>query len=73
MRTYELRPNNGQKSFNGAALVYIYEDGTEILRSYNTNAARRTQEHNANYKRAKTYTERYLEQFIDEVLKGVTK
>lgn len=36
MRIYELTPANGQKSFYGKAFVEIDEDGTEILKSYNT-------------------------------------
>lgn len=35
---YELRPTReqGQESFYGKALVYVDEDGTETLYSYNT-------------------------------------
>ena len=35
-KIYELRPVNGQKSFNGKALVQIEKDGSEILLSYCT-------------------------------------
>lgn len=33
---YELKPTNGQKSFYGKAKVYITEDGTKTLYSYDT-------------------------------------
>lgn len=41
MKVYDLSPNNGRKSFYGKAKVYITEDGTEILYSYNTPIIRR--------------------------------
>lgn len=34
---YELTPTNGQKSFYGKARVEILENGTRVLKSYNTN------------------------------------
>ena len=37
VRSYEVRPTNGQKSFYGRAVVTLYEDGSEVLKSYNTN------------------------------------
>ena len=36
MRTYELMPNNGRKSFYGKAVVIVEDNGTETLYSYNT-------------------------------------
>lgn len=33
---YELTPSDGRKSFYGKAKVYIADDGTETLYSYNT-------------------------------------
>jgi hypothetical protein len=42
MRTYELRPTNGQKSFYGKAIVKIDDNGTETLYSYGTPIIRRT-------------------------------
>ena len=36
MKVYELMPTNGQKSFYKKAYVEVYEDGTEILKSYGT-------------------------------------
>ena len=36
MRTYELIPTDGRKSFYGKAVVNIGDDGSETLYSYNT-------------------------------------
>lgn len=36
MRTYELTPTDGRKSFYGKAVVMIEDNGTETLYSYNT-------------------------------------
>ena len=33
---YELMPTNGRKSFYGKAKVKVYDDGTKVLQSYNT-------------------------------------
>ena len=42
MKTYELIPNNGRKSFYGKAVVTIDDQGTETLYSYNTPIIQRT-------------------------------
>ena len=36
MKTYELKPNNRQKSFYGKATVIEHDNGTYILKSYDT-------------------------------------
>lgn len=36
MRTYELTPTDGRKSFYGKAVVVVEDNGTETLYSYNT-------------------------------------
>lgn len=36
MRTYELTPTDGRKSFYGKAVVIVEDNGTETLYSYNT-------------------------------------
>lgn len=36
MRTYELTPTDGRKSFYGKAVVMVEDNGTETLYSYNT-------------------------------------
>lgn len=36
MKTYELKPTDGRKSFYGKATVIINEDGSETLMSYGT-------------------------------------
>ena len=36
MRIYELKPNDGRKSFYGKATVIIDDNGTETLYSYGT-------------------------------------
>lgn len=41
MKKYELAPTDGRKSFYGKAVVTVYSDGTEILKSYETNVIRR--------------------------------
>lgn len=41
MKTYELTPHDGRRSFYGKAMVSIYRDGAEVLKSYNTNVIRR--------------------------------
>lgn len=42
MRTYELMPNNGRKSFYGKAIVEIEPSGNETLYSYHTPIVTRT-------------------------------
>lgn len=42
LRSYELTPNDGHKSFYKKAIVRIYDDGTEVLRSYGTDVITRT-------------------------------
>lgn len=41
MKTFELMPNNDRKSFYGKAIVIVCDDGTQILRSYNTEVIKR--------------------------------
>lgn len=36
MRTYELTPTDGRKSFYGKAVVMVEDNGTETLFSYGT-------------------------------------
>lgn len=36
MKTYELKPTDGRKSFYGKAVVMVEDNGTETLYSYNT-------------------------------------
>ncbi len=40
-KCYELKPNNGRKSFYGKATVQIDDDGAETLLSYNTPIVRK--------------------------------
>lgn len=42
MKIYDLIPTDGRKSFYGKAKVYIEDDGTETLYSYNTPIIKRT-------------------------------
>lgn len=42
MQIYDLSPCDGRKSFYGKAKIYIGENGTEVLYSYNTPIIRRT-------------------------------
>ena len=42
MKIYELIPTDGRKSFYGKAKVFIEDDGTETLYSYNTPIIKRT-------------------------------
>lgn len=42
MKTYELIPMGSQKSFYGKAIVKIYDDGTRVLQSYETDVLKRT-------------------------------
>lgn len=42
METYELEPTDGHKSFYNKAIVTVHDDGTEILRSYETNVIAKT-------------------------------
>ncbi len=42
MKIYDLIPTAGQKSFYGKAKVFIEDDGTETLYSYNTPIIKRT-------------------------------
>ena len=39
---YELIPTNGHKSFYGKAKVKVFEDGSEILQSFDTDIIERT-------------------------------
>lgn len=41
VRKYELEPTSGQKSFYRKAYVKVYEDGSEVLRSYDTDVLKR--------------------------------
>lgn len=41
LRNYELMPNDHHKSFYKKAIVRIYDDGTEVLRSYGTDVITR--------------------------------
>lgn len=41
VRTYELTPHDGRKSFYKKAIVRVYDDGTEVLRSYGTDVMSR--------------------------------
>ena len=41
VKSYELIPNDSHKSFYGKARVYVLADGTEILRSYQTDVLAR--------------------------------
>ena len=41
IRTYELVPCDGHKSFYKKAIVRVYDDGTEVLRSYATDVMSR--------------------------------
>ena len=42
MNVFELMPDNNRKSFYGRALVYVTDDGTKTLRSYQTAVCRVT-------------------------------
>ena len=42
MKIYNLIPNDSHKSFYGKAKVYIADDGTETLYSYDTPIIKRT-------------------------------
>ena len=45
VREFNLEPQyDSRKSFYGKAVVFIQEDGSKVLRSYNTNVARITAE-----------------------------
>lgn len=46
LRTYELIPNDGHKSFYKKANVRIYDDGTEVLRSFGTDVMSRDSDGN---------------------------
>ena len=41
MKTYELTPQNGRKSFYGKARVVVDDDGAETLLSYDSEIIRR--------------------------------
>lgn len=41
MKTYDLKQNNGRKSFYGKAFVLIDDSGNEILYSYRTPVVKR--------------------------------
>lgn len=36
INVYNLIPTNGRKSFYGKALVLVYNDGSKVLKSYDT-------------------------------------
>ena len=40
MKTFQLTPNDGRKSFYGKAKVYEYNDNLIVLKSYNTEVCR---------------------------------
>lgn len=42
MKIYDLIPTDGRKRFYGKAKVFIADDGTETLYSYNTPIIKRT-------------------------------
>lgn len=42
IKVYDLTPNDGRKSFYGKAKVYVNDDGSETLYSYNTPIITRT-------------------------------
>lgn len=41
-KVYQLNPVDCRKSFYGKALVKVYDDGTEVLQSYDTDVMKRT-------------------------------
>lgn len=41
MKTYELKPTDGRKSFYGKAVVMVEDNGTETLYSYGTPIVKR--------------------------------
>ena len=41
IRSYALMPRDGHKSFYGKAIVRDYDDGTTVLRSYDTDVISR--------------------------------
>lgn len=41
MRTYELKPTDGRKSFYRKAIVIVEDDGIENLQSYDTTVMRK--------------------------------
>ena len=41
VKTYDLQPTDGRKSFYGKAWVRTLTTGTEVLRSYNTDVIKR--------------------------------
>lgn len=41
LRKYALMPNDSHRSFYGRAIVRVYDDGTEVLHSYNTDVMSR--------------------------------
>ena len=44
MRTYELTPIDGRKSFYGKAKVIVFDNGDELLTSYDTKIMMRTKD-----------------------------
>lgn len=40
MRTFELKPINGRKSFGGKCFVEEHENGDKVLKSYHTEVVR---------------------------------
>lgn len=41
MKSFELMPNDSHKSFYGKAIVFVYDDDTQILHSYGTRVIKR--------------------------------
>lgn len=41
MGTFELMPKDSHKSFYGKAIVFVYDDGTQILHSYGMRVIKR--------------------------------
>ena len=41
-KVYQLNPVDCRKSFYGKALVKVYDDGTQVLQSYDTDVMKRT-------------------------------
>ena len=66
MKTYELTPNNNQKSFYGKAVVIEKENGDIELKSYNTIVARF---HNGEFERLwdgySATTMKHINAFVD--------
>jgi hypothetical protein len=44
MKSYELMPTNGRKSFYGKVKIKVFADGSEVLQSYTTDVLKKTAE-----------------------------